>query len=442
MLNKNNGQHKLKSFILLFIGQTISQFGSAMTSFATIIWAYTAHGEVMASSLLAICSTIPYLIVSLLGGAIVDKTNKKKIMLVCDTIAAIGSAIILLCFFTNSLYLWILCIVNVISGFMNAFQTPASQVAVSLLVEKKDYARIGGIQSIIGSIVNILTPIVATTILAFGGLGMVLCIDLFTFLLAFLSLLLFVRIPDMVLDENKLTFSELRAGMKEGIGFLRNEKSILLLFLMYSILEFMGAISFDSMYSPLLLARTNNNEMVVGVVSSFIAAGCMAASIVLSILKQPQRELPIMYIGSFMCLFGIMFFGMGQSLTWWCIVAFVGCFGSPIYQTYQTVILRERVPINMQGRIFAMQGMITQMLAPIGYLLGAMLADYCLEPFMKKEGSVQLFLSTFVGKGNGAGIGLIFVFAGLTGIILLAIISRNKTIRKLDCISVECISDK
>ena len=77
MLNKNNGQHKLKSFILLFIGQTISQFGSAMTSFATIIWAYTAHGEVMASSLLAICSTIPYFIVSLLGVAIVDKTNKK-----------------------------------------------------------------------------------------------------------------------------------------------------------------------------------------------------------------------------------------------------------------------------------------------------------------------------------------------------------------------------
>lgn len=77
------------------------------------------------------------------------------------------------------------------------------------------------------------------------------------------------------------------------------------------------------------------------------------------------------------------------------------------------------------------------MLAPIGYLLGAVLAACCFEPFMREEGKIQRLLSLLVGRGTGSGIGLIFVLAGLTGIVLLAVISRNRTIRQLDCISDE-----
>ena len=68
----------IRDFAFLFTGQTISQLGTNMTSFALIVWAYTKSSQVMASSLLAVCSTVPYLIVSLIGGAVVDNANKKK----------------------------------------------------------------------------------------------------------------------------------------------------------------------------------------------------------------------------------------------------------------------------------------------------------------------------------------------------------------------------
>lgn len=125
-------ESNIRDFALLFTGQTVSQLGTNMTSFALIIWTYTKNGQVMASSLLAICSAIPYLIVSLFGGAVVDNTNKKKIMLICDFVAAVCLFAILSCFISGILELWILCVVNMLSGFMNAFQNPASQVAVSL----------------------------------------------------------------------------------------------------------------------------------------------------------------------------------------------------------------------------------------------------------------------------------------------------------------------
>lgn len=102
-----------------------------------------------------------------------------------------------------------------------------------------------------------------------------------------------VKIPDTVKSENKTSLSELKKSMYEGICFMKHEKGILLLLAVYSILEFMGAISFDSMYAPLLLARTGNNELVVGIVSAFMAGGCIAASIVISIIKKENFTLCI-----------------------------------------------------------------------------------------------------------------------------------------------------
>lgn len=357
-------------------------------------------------------------------------------MLICDSVAAICSIIILGCILNDCLELWILCVVNMVSGFMHAFQNPASQVAVTLLANSKDYARVGGVQSVANSIAGILTPVLAAGLLSVGGLELIIVIDLGTFLFAFIILLLFVRIPDIVKKEQKTSFGEIAGSIKGGVSFLKDNHGILMLLLMYSVLEFMGAVSFDGMYSPLILARTGNDEMAVGIISAFMAAGCLAASMMLTVMKPPKRKLSIMYAGSFMCLTGITLFGMGRNVYQWCVIVFFGCFGAPIYSTYQTVILREKVSASMQGRIFSLQGMITGMLSPVGYLTGALLADYVCEPLMQKSGIVQQFLSVFLGSGKGAGIGLIFVAAGLTGMIVLVFLCHNREIKQLDEIEI------
>ena len=259
-----------KKFLLFLVSQTVSQMGSAMTGLAVVIWAYSGTGQVMASSLLAVCSTLPYLIVSLFGGAAADHMNKKKIMLICDMAAAAGSLILLLCASFQILELWILCVVNVINGLMNAFQGPAFQVSVTLLLEKENYAKAGGLQSALGAVSGLLSPILAAALLGFSGLQLVLAVDLATFAFAFFVLLLFIRIPDRAGEGAGTGSDGLRKSMKTAVDYLRGQKSILLLLIMYSVLEFLGAISFDSMYSPLLLARTGNNESVVGIVSSVI----------------------------------------------------------------------------------------------------------------------------------------------------------------------------
>lgn len=422
----------LKRFSMFFISQTVSQMGSSMTSFALIIWAYSNTGQVMSSSILAICSTIPYIIISLFGGTIADRVSKKKIMLICDLIAALCSLSILIFSLMNILHLWILCIINIIIGFMNAFQNPASQITVSLLVEKEDYVRIGGIQSVVNSMVGLGTPLIAAGILSIGGLNLVIIIDLCTFCFAFFSLLCWIKIPELKNIEKGFSFEQIIDDMRECGKFIKTQKGIVWLMIIYSILNFLGAISFDSMMSPLLLARTNNNTLIVGSVSSSAAAGGIIASVIITFTKTKKKKKTIMFGGILLAFLGIMSFGIVRNPVLWCIVVFIGCFGMPFYFTYESAIMRLSVPIEMQGRIFALKEMITQVLAPIGYLLGALLADYIFEPFMQTGGSLKKVFEKIVGTGPGSGMGLLFVIAGIVGIIMTLVFYNNRYIKLLD----------
>ena len=183
IIKRQNIFKELKSFFLLLVGQSVSQLGTSITSFAILIWVYTENNAVTSVALLSVCTLVPYIIVGVFGGAATDKISKKKIMLVCDLVAAIGSFVILLCFLNNSLEIWHLYILNIVSGFMNAFQSPASEVTFSLMVPKEHYTRVNGVKSVLGSGIGIIIPVLASAILSFGGLKVVLIIDLCTFIL-------------------------------------------------------------------------------------------------------------------------------------------------------------------------------------------------------------------------------------------------------------------
>ena len=424
-------KQKLQNFIFLYCGQLISQFGTSMTGFAVVIWAFSEKGSVIASSSLAICTMLPYLVVGWFGGSVTDKVKKKKIMLASDLVAAIGTLTILYFYQQVHLEIWILCLINFVNGTMNAFQKPAAKVVTSLLIPKKDYVKIEGIQSTGNSMMNIFTPVIAASMFGFGGLELILAIDFATFLFAFITLIIFVKIPETI-PEEKSSIPDLLRATKEGIQYLVSERGIFTLFLLYASLNFFASLSFDSMVNPYLLARTGNNSMVVGIVSAAAAASGVAAGVIISTMKSVKRKVPMMFAGILLAFCGIASFGMGRNLIWWIISVVVGCFGMPFYFSYESAIIRENVPMAYQGRVFAMKDTLTQPLVMLGYWLGALLADYAFEPFMQRQGTFQSILGQIVGRGPGAGMGLIFVLAGLAGLLLTLRARHNKTILALD----------
>ena len=188
---------ELKQFLILWLTQGLSGLGSSMTSFALTLWLYEQTGSALKTSLLGICSYAPYILMSIFAGALSDKWNKKITMLVCDSLAACSTVAVLILFTSGMLRPYHLYILNAINGLMNTVQQPASEVATTLLTPKKYYQKTGALADLSRSVISILNPILATAVFSLAGLKAVIYIDFTTFVMAFISLAVFIRIPEI-----------------------------------------------------------------------------------------------------------------------------------------------------------------------------------------------------------------------------------------------------
>ena len=93
---KKNEVYRLKDFLILWSTQSISQLGSSMTAFALTLWLYEKTGSSLSTAALTICSYAPYVLMSIFAGALTDRFDKKKTMLVCDVLAVSCTVVILL----------------------------------------------------------------------------------------------------------------------------------------------------------------------------------------------------------------------------------------------------------------------------------------------------------------------------------------------------------
>ena len=186
---------ELKTFFVLWSTQSLSQLGSAMTSFALALWLYGETGSALQTALLSVCSYAPYVVMSIFAGALSDRWDKKKTMLACDSLAALSSVAVLVLLKGGWLAPWHMYLLNALSGLMNTVQQPASDVAMTLITPPRWYQKTSGLRSLSNSLVTILNPILATAVFAFAGMDGVIFLDLLTFGVAFLALLLGVRLP-------------------------------------------------------------------------------------------------------------------------------------------------------------------------------------------------------------------------------------------------------
>ena len=408
---------ELRNFLLLWSSQTVSELGTAMTNYALIIWVYGQKGTASSVTLLTICSFLPTIFFRFIAGTFADRWDKKRIMLIADVVAACGTVTVFWLYSFSALRIWHLYLIDVLLSFMNAFQTPASFVATSLLVPKEHYSRVGGLQGIAGSAVSILAPALGSCLLAFGGIKVVLICDLLSFFFAFVVLLFFIKIPKIEPTEEKSREPFLKSCL-DGIRFLRDHLALLYITLFLAVINFLAKLGNDGMISPFVLGRTGNNQQVLGLVQSSVALGLLVGSIVITLMKPARNKTKVVFIS---CAF--VFSGnVVQSLTllpWiWCIAAFGSYVMAVVMNANLTVIMREKVPLEMQGRVFSAKDTLQNCTIPLGLFLGGIIADHVFEPFMAADSPVQKILSHLFGSGNGSGIAVIFFCVGILGIII------------------------
>lgn len=171
-------------FTVVWAGQLISVLATSMTQFAMTIWAYRETGSAMALGGVTTSFLIPYLLLSPIAGAMVDRYNRKMMMMLSDLIAVLATSSLLAIYVTGHLQIWHLYVIAIINGIGNAFQWPSYSAAISTMVPKDHYSRANGMMSLITSGPAVLAPMLAGLLLPIIQITGILIIDVVTFLLA------------------------------------------------------------------------------------------------------------------------------------------------------------------------------------------------------------------------------------------------------------------
>ena len=416
-MKKTNIFKEMKSFLLLWSSQAVSSLGTAATEYALAVWVYGQEGTASSITLLTLCSFAPTILFRFIAGAVADRWDKKSIMLFADLFAACGTLSVFLLYAFSALRVWHLYVINVLLSFMNAFQEPAAFVTISLLTPKEHYTKAGGLQGISGAAVSILAPALGAALLAFGGLKVVLICDLGSFFFAFIVLLFFIRIPktEKTEQERKAPF---RKTCMEGFRFLRGHPVMLRLILFMTCVNFLAKLGNDGMLTPFVLGRTGDHQQTLGVVQSFTALGVLAGSLVVTWRKPAKNKLKLIFISTAFVFSGNILQSLSASPWVWCVAAFGSYAMAAVMNTSLTVFMREKVPLEMQGRMFSAESTLKNCSIPLGLLLGGLLADRVFEPFMAADSPLQRALTPFFGAGKGAGIAVIFFLVGTCGALL------------------------
>ncbi len=420
-----NTLKELRTFIILWLTQSLSSLGSSMTGFALVIWLYNDSGSALTTALLTACSYAPYVIVSIFAGAISDKWNKKAVMLVCDSFAALTTVCILVLFKTNSLEVWHLYILNALNGLMNSVQSPASDVATTLLTPEKHYQKTSAMRYFSTSLVSILTPVLAAAIVSFAGLDAVIAFDLATFAVAFTALLFFIKIPEV--PQNESSKETLLQSAKGGISYLGRNKGILCMILFLSAINFIASI-YNAALPALILSKSN--EAALGAVSSSVGIATLVGSVIATVFPKPKSRskticaclLVSMSTENFLLAFG-------NNMIAWCIGAVLGWLFIPLMSANYDVIFRSTVPKEMLGRVYSVRNTLQFFSIPVGYFLGGFLVDKVFEPFM--AGTENTLLLNIFGTEKGSGAALLFFVIGIAGVIVCAVFSRIKALQEL-----------
>jgi predicted MFS family arabinose efflux permease len=372
---------------------------------------------------------MPYICLSIFVGGYIDSHKKKSILLVSDLIPAIVTFTVIIAFLYDAFNISMIYAVNIINGTTMAFQSPAQSATAGLLVPNDKYAKASGMQSFSNNLITVATPMIASSVLALFGLNTVILIDIISFLFAFFVLLFLIDIPEhpaVIAKSKKGTIHSLLGENREGFSWLKNHQSILKLMINMAVMNFFSRLAYENILSPMILARTGENETTLGIVSTVLGVGGILGGIIVSAASLPKNNLKVIYVSAGLSfLLGDLLMGIGQSTIVWVIAGLGASIPIPFIGAGYSNILYHSTPKELQGRVFSARNSIQYSTIPVGILLGGLLADQVFEPFMNSDNIISNMLGCIVGKGQGSGMAVMFLCTGVLGALMCFLWYRN-----------------
>jgi MFS family permease len=372
---------------------------------------------------------VPNLVVSPFAGALVDRWDRRWVMIMSDTGAGLATLSIAALYMTDNLAVWNIILATAFNSAFSTFQWPAYSAVTTLLVPKDQLGRAGGLVQIGEAISQLLAPAAAGALFVTIGLGGVIVIDFATYLFAVITLL-FVRVPSPERSE---------AG-KEGQGSIWKEAlfgwtyiaaraGLLGLLLVFAAFNFVSGLILP-LITPMILDMTSAD--MLGYLMTIVGVGMLLGTLVMSAWGGPKRRIHgvlgfLMISGFFTSLIGV-----SPLIPVMAAAGFGLMFTFPIINSSSQAIWQSKVDPDVQGRVFAIRRMIAWSMMPLAYIVAGPLADRVFKPLLMEGGVLADSVGQLIGVGPGRGTGFMFIVVGVASMGVAALGYLNPHVRNVE----------
>jgi DHA3 family macrolide efflux protein-like MFS transporter len=368
-------------FFAIWIGQAFSLLGSMLVQFALVWWLTQATGSATVLATATLVAVLPGIFIGPVAGALVDRWNRRLIMIVADSLIALVTLGLIFLYAVGRMQVWHVYVTMFLRAALGGFHWPAMQSSTSLMVPKQQLARIAGLNQTLMGVMNIVSPPLGALLLSFWPLNRVLFVDVGTATLAVLPLL-FVTIPQPARSAGAAAtdtgsapasvWADLRAGLRYVAGW----PGLLAILVMAMALNFIVNPAFSLM--PILVTKYfGRGALELGWLESAWGIGVVAGGLVLSAWGGFKRRVVTSLFGIVGMGIGTLIVGLSPAGAF--MIAVVGMlvagFMNPIVNGPFMAVMQSAVAPEMQGRVFSLVQSASMAMMPLSLLIAGPIAD-------------------------------------------------------------------
>jgi MFS transporter, DHA3 family, macrolide efflux protein len=417
----------MSAFWVVWVGLMLSFTGSGLTRFGLSVWMYQETRDAEAFALLLFFGIVPLSIGSLIAGPLVDRFDRRRVLLASTALARAPTLAVLLLWWQGGLELWHLNLALVVNGLANAFVLPAFDASVRLLVPRERLGQASGYSQLMQSLGLVAGPPLAGYLLVRFGLGSIFAIDIASAVVAVVALTL-VRIP-----RPERTLAKGRGGvwgdLVVGLRYVAARPAFVFLSLFLAATVF-GSVFVYALSGPLVLGL--GNEATIGLMYAVFGLGSVAGALALGAWGGPPRRIPAILVATLVAGAATLLTGLRPDLLWIGTSLVVLGGAQAVMLALHRVVFQEHAAPDVQGRVFAFRTLLVAGSQAAGILVSGRLAAQVFEPAMVEGGALAAWLGPWIGVGEGRGAALLLVLVGLAMLALALASLASRRIRRLE----------
>lgn len=404
-----SSERPMRPFMIVFAGQAFSLFGSRLVQFSLVWWITETTGLASTLAFASIVAMLPQVLLGPFAGALVDRWNRKTVMMVSDSFIALVVVALAFLYGTGAVRLWHVFLAMFIRSLGGAFQWPAMQATTTMMVDKESLSRVAGMNQSLQGLAGIVAPPLGAFLMQVIPIQIILLIDVATAVLAVGSLF-FIKVPQPIREVTEvLGLKTVLSDMREGAKFVWSWKGLRIIMGMSMIINFLMSPAFSLL--PLVVTNHFDGGAVeLGWLQSANGVGMIAGGLLLGAWGGFRKRIvtamtSIIVSGVFIVAFSFMPPQLFLTAVG-CVFVFA-VFNAMANGTFFSSI-QAVIPPEMQGRVFTILMSLSGGMTPIGLAFAGPVSD-----------SLGLFIWFRIG-------GIVLVLMGAVAFLLPAVMNLEE----------------